>query len=79
MRHHLPRLGLLPLLRADVATALRTVVADGANGPMYLGPDDVLQPVLCASFVVQGGAFVVERVASEADALLAPAEPKPRR
>ncbi len=68
-----------PLLRADVATALRTVVADGANGPMYLGPDDVLQPVLCASFVVQGGAFVGERVASEADALLAPAEPKPRR
>ncbi len=66
-----------PLTRADVRAALGTVVAEGANGPMYLGADGVLQPVLCASFVVTNGTFVVERIVSEADALLE--EPKPKK
>lgn len=55
--------------RAKVRASLATVVADGANGPMYLGSDGVLQPVVCATFVVKNGAFSVERIASEADLL----------
>lgn len=64
-----------PLTRADVREALRSVVAEGANGPMYLDGDGVLQPVLCAAFVVRGGRFELERIASEADPLVG--EPAP--
>jgi branched-chain amino acid transport system substrate-binding protein len=68
------------LTREGVRAALGTAVAEGANGSMYLGPDGVLQPVLCASFVVRDGAFVIERIASEADVLLTPPPPpNPRR
>ncbi len=54
--------------RAAVREALRTVQAEGANGPMSLGTDGVLRPIVCATFLVKDGAFVVERIASEADA-----------
>ncbi len=66
--------------RTKVRVALGTVVADGANGPMYLGSDGVLLPVVCATFVVKDGAFTVERIASEADLLTEPTEePGPKR
>lgn len=65
-----------PVERTKVSTALGTVVADGANGPMYLGSDGVLLPVVCATFTVKDGAFTVERIASEADLLT---EPEPER
>lgn len=67
--------------RTKVRDALGTVVADGANGPMYLGSDGVLLPVVCATFTVKDGAFAVERIASEADVLTEPepAPPKKRR
>lgn len=69
----------VPLTRVEVRAALNTVVAEGANGPMYLDGDGVLQPVLCASFVVKDGGFVLDRIASEADALLETAEANGRR
>jgi ABC-type branched-subunit amino acid transport system substrate-binding protein len=67
--------GTTPVTREALRAALSTVVAEGASGPMHLGPDGVLQPVLCAVFTVRGGTFVVDRIASEDEPLPVPAPP----
>jgi hypothetical protein len=61
----------VPLTPADVRAALKTVVATGASGTMYLDEEGVLQPVSCAVFTVVGGEFRQERFLGGADALLA--------
>lgn len=56
--------------RDAVRRALGSAVATGASGTMYLDGQGVVRPVVCASFRVTGGAFVLEGLASETDALV---------
>lgn len=65
--------------RDAVRRALGSAVATGASGTMYLDAQGVVRPVVCASFRVTGGAFVLEGLASETDALVVEEEPAKRR
>ena len=55
-----------PITRERVKARLPKVVVNGAGGPMYFDEAGVVRPVVCASFRVTGGRFVIDAVASEA-------------
>lgn len=55
--------------RDGLRVALQTVVATGASGTMYLDAAGVVRPIVCATFRVQGGTFVLEKLGSDADVM----------
>lgn len=65
--------------RDAVRRSLASVVATGASGSMYLDERGVVRPVVCATFRVTNGAFVQERLATEADGMSEEPEPEKRR
>ncbi|MFZ5478008.1 MAG: ABC transporter substrate-binding protein [Myxococcota bacterium] len=53
--------------RDDVRVQLPNAVASGASGSMYLDQKGVVRPVVCASFRVTGGQFVIEKITSDTE------------
>lgn len=70
-----------PADRAAVAAGLPTALATGASGSLALGPDGWIEPLACASFHLDDGRFVLDRVHFADEAMIEEAEKKldPRR
>jgi hypothetical protein len=57
----------LEVTRDDVRMALPNAVASGASGTMYLDQKGIVRPVVCASFRVTNGQFVIEDITSDTE------------